>query len=132
MQASFCLHLLFSTFAIIHGTLKNFKFSSTIIHFTVSGFCFIAFLYTIEETRQNVKTLSYSLYQHKEKPQRKIPWGFLYQLRLLNDSSNYTVTYCTSTFTNREFSSLFDSDWSDKFDSHFDVVTRHYHFSTFW
>ena len=53
----FCLHLLFSTFAIIHGTLKNFKFSSTRIHFTVSGF-FLLILYTIEETRQNIKMLS--------------------------------------------------------------------------
>ena len=50
----FCLHLLFSTFAIIHGTLKNFKFSSTRIHFTVSGFCLLL-LYIIEETRQNIK-----------------------------------------------------------------------------
>ncbi len=131
MQASFCLHLLFSTFAIIHGTLNNFKFSSARIHFTVSGFYLINFIYYRRNSSKHKKHCLIH-YINTNKNPRENPLGFLYQLRLLNDSSNYTVTYCTSTFTNREFSSLFDSDWSDKFDSHFDVVTRHYHFSTFW
>lgn len=92
----------------------------------------LLFLYYYRRNSSKYKKSFHTLYKYKQKTQEEIPWVFLYQLRLLNDSSNYTVTYCTSTFTNREFSSLFDSDWSDKFDSHFDVVTRHYHFSTFW
>ncbi len=132
MQASFCLHLLFSTFAIIHGTLKNFKFSSTRIRFTVFGFCFNVFIYYRRNSSKHKDILLFIIRTQRNPPKEKSFGGVLYQLRLLNDSSNYTVTYCTSTFTNREFSSLFDSDWSDKFDSHFDVVTRHYHFSTFW
>lgn len=131
MQASFSLHLLFSTFAIIHGTLKNFKFSSVVIIFTVSGWMILQFIYYRRNSSKLKNRLS-SIINKNKKPKGKSLEFHIYQLRLLNDSCNYTVTYSTSTFTNRELSSLFDCDWSDKFDSHFNVVTRHYHFSTFW
>ncbi|EMI15082.1 isxac3 transposase [Bacillus stratosphericus LAMA 585] len=51
---------------------------------------------------------------------------------LLNDSRNDARTYSTSTLTDRETSSFFDSDSRDKFNFHLSVIARHYHFSTFW
>ena len=56
----------------------------------------------------------------------------LFTRKLFNDCSNTTRTYSTSTFSDSECKTLFHSDWMDKFDSHFDVVTRHTHFCTCW
>ena len=52
-------------------------------------------------------------------------------LSLFHDLSYLTGTYCTATFTDREFQTFFHRDRSDQLYSQVDVITRHYHFNTF-
>ena len=74
MQASFCLHLLFSTFAIIHGTLKISSFHLT--EFILQFLDYLLLFYiTIEETRQNKKH-SLLPYINANKNLRENPLGF--------------------------------------------------------
>ena len=51
---------------------------------------------------------------------------------LFNNCSNLTWTYCSTTFTDSESKTLFHSDWVNKFNCDFYVITRHTHFYTIW
>ena len=50
---------------------------------------------------------------------------------LVEDFSNLTRTYCTTTFTDSEAETYVDSYSVDEFYRDFYVIARHYHFSTF-
>src|SRR5699024_4291584 len=52
--------------------------------------------------------------------------------RLCVDFRYDSSTNCTSAFTDRKFSTFFDSDWCNQFNRDCNVVTRHNHFSSFW
>src|SRR5699024_7603883 len=52
-------------------------------------------------------------------------------IRLLDDCSNTSRSYCTSTFTDSETKSLLHSYWMDQFNCHFYVISRHAHFCSF-
>ena len=54
------------------------------------------------------------------------------RMKLFDDFGYNAGTYCSTAFSDRESQTFFDSDWSDQFDSHSDVVARHAHFCTFW
>src|SRR5690554_1092328 len=51
--------------------------------------------------------------------------------RLLDDLGDHAGTNGTAAFTNREAQTIFHGDRSDQGNSHFHVVTRHYHLNTF-
>src|SRR5690554_738752 len=51
--------------------------------------------------------------------------------RLLDNLGDHAGTNGTAAFTNREAQAIFHGDRSDQGNSHFHVVTRHYHFNAF-
>ena len=51
---------------------------------------------------------------------------------LFQDFSNLSGTYCTATFADREFQTLFHRDGLDQFYVQVGVIARHYHLSTSW
>ncbi len=50
--------------------------------------------------------------------------------RLLNDCSNPTRTYCSTTLTDSKVKTLLHSYRMDKFNCHFYIITRHTHICT--
>ena len=51
---------------------------------------------------------------------------------LFYNFSYLACTYCTAAFADGEFQTFFHRNWLDQLNSKTDVITRHYHFSTFW
>ena len=53
-------------------------------------------------------------------------------LRLVNEFSYLTSTYCSTTLTDCELETLVDRYWINEVNSDCYVVTRHYHLYTLW
>ena len=58
-------------------------------------------------------------------------WDFKVRIFLIKKFCNLTRTYCAATFADSETQTYTTSYWVDQFHSDFQVVTWHYHFSSF-
>jgi len=57
---------------------------------------------------------------------------FIYLVKLLNNLSNLTSSYSSSTLTDSELKTFFHCDRLDQLYSDANVITWHYHLSSFW
>ena len=75
-------------------------------------------------------SLKMTFFNKKNEPVSKLVFQLFYavlKIELLNNFVNNTSTNCVATFTDCKSHTFFDCNRSDKFNFHYNVITRHYH-----
>jgi len=79
----------------------------------------------LHHARMNQKSLAKAIAYTKD-------FQLLCLVKLLNDLSNLTSSYSSSTLTDSELKTFFHCDRLDQLYSDANVISWHYHLSSFW